>query len=187
MKIGLDFDGVLSNYGKLKQYGIRLKLGLDVPLEKTDKKILISEGILTKEQYLEICGYVLGSEELIPKMEPVQGALEFCRKLIKDGHDMVIVTSRGKGETIVAQKWLKMYDLNIPIIGVGIDNSKKNACTGLDVYLDDDIDKIENVGDVVSHKFLMSWPYNLHINPPSAIKRVSSWRNFYEEVSALKN
>lgn len=54
MKIGLDFDGVISNCGMLKQDGAKKLYGVDIPSGKFKKKFVIEKGLLTAEQYRDL-------------------------------------------------------------------------------------------------------------------------------------
>jgi len=187
MKIGLDFDGVISDCSRLKSDGAEQLYGLKIPPEKFKKELVVDTGILTLEQYRYLQKQIYGNREIGLKMLPVSGVLEFVPRLRRDGHDLIIVTSRGELESKVAQEWMKLKGLDLPLVWVGGGVSKVEACRGLDVYIDDDLDKLEPLVGVVPHRYLFSWGYNRHIEVPQAIaKRVESWEHFYNEISRLK-
>ena len=74
------------------------------------------------------------------------------------------------------------------IAGVNLGVTKAKACKGLDVYVDDDLDKLEPLVGIVPNRFLFSWGYNQHIDvPPSTAKRVDSWQQFYQEIRGLNS
>lgn len=75
-------------------------------------------------------------------------------------------------------------EVNIRITGVGL-NSKSDACRGLDVYVDDDLDKLEYLVGIVDHRFLFSWEYNKHLTTKDIASRVTSWRELYSRISDL--
>ena len=54
MKIGLDFDGVISDCGDLKSKGAKILYGVDIPPEKFKKELVVGQGILTLEQYANL-------------------------------------------------------------------------------------------------------------------------------------
>ncbi|MGB2761959.1 MAG: HAD hydrolase-like protein [Minisyncoccales bacterium] len=184
MEIGLDFDGVIIDREKLlmqaAEYLYRIKLSPKI----LKREILIESGILTKEQYNQLGRQIFETEEWGLRMKPVQGVLEYLSKLQIDRHKIKIITSRGDIASDIAREWLKQKGIeNIPVISVGYKNSKIEACQGLDIYIDDDLDKVESLVGVVPFLFLFSWPYNERspINS-SIIQRVYSWKHFYSEI-----
>ena len=99
---------------------------------------------------------------------------------------MKIVTSRETLESEIAKEWMQKVDLDLPLTSVGGGVKKTEACRGLDVYVDDDLDKLEHLVGVVLYRFLFSWGYNQHISVPEATaKRVGSWRHLYQEIESL--
>ncbi|MBI4116110.1 hypothetical protein HY449_00015 [Candidatus Pacearchaeota archaeon] len=185
MKIGLDFDGVVSDCGQLKSDGAKKMYGLDIPPEKFKTEIVIGEGLLTLEQYKNLQKEIYGTRRLGLLMHPVEGIKEYSEKLRSDGDELKIITSRGKLESEIAMEWMKINGLNINLVGIGGGISKADACRGLDVYIDDDLDKLEPLVGIVPNLFLFSWGYNLYIRPEKIAKRINSWRHFYEEILKL--
>ena len=186
MKIGLDFDGVISDCGRLKSDGARFLYGVEIPPERFKKELVVDMGILTLEQYRNLQKQIYGTREIGLTMLPVDGVLELAPKLQEDGHDLMIVTSRGEPESEIAREWMRLKSLDLHLVGVGSGASKADACKGLDVYIDDDLDKLEPLVDSVPHRYLFSWGYNQHIQVPQSIaKRIESWKHFYEEIVSL--
>lgn len=186
MKIGLDFDGVISDCGRLKSYGAKHLYGVDISPEKFKKEMVVDKGILTLEQYRNVQKQIYGTREIGLTMLPVEGVLEFAPKLQLEGYNLKIITSRGENESKIAREWMNLRGLELPLIGIGGGISKTDACNGLDIYIDDDLDKLEPLIGIVPHRFLFSWGYNLHIEVPKSVaKRINSWKHFYEEISRL--
>lgn len=186
MKIGLDFDGVLSDCGQLKSDGAKLLYGVEIPPEKFKKELVVDTGILTLEQYRNLQKKVYENRENGLTMLPVKGVLEFVPKLQQEGYDLIVVTSREEIGSEIAREWMRLKGLELYLVGIGGGVSKTEACKGLDVYIDDDLDKLEPLVDSVPNRYLFSWGYNKHIQiPQSVAKRIESWRQFYEEVSSL--
>jgi hypothetical protein len=80
----------------------------------------------------------------------------------------------------------EIQGLELHLVWVGGSVSKTEACRGLNVYIDDDLDKFEPIVHSVQHRYLFSWGCNKHIEVPASIaKRVNFWQHFYEEVSSL--
>lgn len=157
MKIGLDFDGVISDCGRLKSDGAKRLYGLDIPPERFKTELVVGAGILTLEQYRNLQRPIYENSEIGLSMLPVDGVFEFIPKLQQDNHDLVIVTSRNEGSCYIAKEWMKKQNLSLKLIGVGGRVKKIEACRGLDVYVDDDLDKIESLVGVVPYRFLFSW------------------------------
>lgn len=185
MKIGLDFDGVISNCGKLKSDGAKKLYGVDIPPAKFKKEIVVGGKHLTMEQYRELQKIIYGTREIGFLMEPVDGVLYYLPKLIEDGHTVLVVTSRGEVELEIAKEWSVRQGLQLNCIGVGYGNSKANAANGLNLYVDDDLDKLEPLVSMVPHLFLFSWDYNVHVNIGTVAKRVASWKELYRTIQAL--
>ncbi len=185
MKIGLDFDGVISDCGKLKSDAAKKLHGLDIPPEKFKKEIVIGEGHLTADQYRDLQKIIYGTREVGFLMEPVTGMLESIPQLLALGHTLLIVTSRGEVELEIAKEWSINQGLALEFVGVGYGVSKAAACTGLDVYIDDDLDKLEPLVRIVPYRFLFSWGYNSHIDEGLVAKRVSSWKEFQKTIESL--
>jgi len=185
MRIGLDFDGVITDCGRLKSDGAREIYGVEIPPERFKKELVVGAGILTLDQYRYFQEQIYGTREIGLTMLPVEGVLEFVPRLKQEGYDLTIITSRGDPESEIAREWMELKGLDLNLMGVG-GVSKTHACRGLDVYIDDDLDKLEPLVDVVPNRYLFSWGYNQHIEVPSDVAiRVSSWENFYEEIKKL--
>ncbi len=186
MKIGLDFDGVISDCGKLKSDGVKRLYGIEIPPDKFKTEIVVGQGFLTLEQYRSLQKQIYGTREIGLLMKEVDGVIYYTQRLASEGHSLRIVTSRGTQESEIAREWMGRVGLNLPLIGIGGGVRKTEACCGLDVYMDDDLEKLEPLIGVVPHRFLFSWGYNQHVEAPKTIaKRVFSWKDFYEEIVML--
>lgn len=185
MQIGLDFDGVITDCGKLKSEGAKKIYGVDISPERFKKELVIDKGILTAEQYKHVQSQIYETRELGFLMDPVPGVVEYTDRLHVDGHDLKIITSRGENAGSIALDWMKKQGLVIPMVTVGGGKSKADFCTSLDVYIDDDLDKLEPLVGIVPHRFLFNWGYNQHINEIGVAKRVYSWKDFYTQIREL--
>ncbi|MBS3088001.1 hypothetical protein J4226_05395 [Candidatus Pacearchaeota archaeon] len=186
MNIGFDFDGVFSDCGQLKSEWAKKLHGLNIPAEKFKKELIIETGTLTLSQYGYLQKQIYETREIGLTMSPVEGAFEISSRLQMEGHNLSIITSRGESASEIAREWMRLKKSYIPIVGIGGGISKAEACKGLDVYMDDDMGKLIEIGEIVPNKYLFSWGYNSHIKLPESIgKRVESWQHFYKEISAL--
>lgn len=187
MKIGLDFDGVISDCGKLKSENAKRFYNIDIPPRSFKREFVVNHGILTSEQYDLLLDKIYGTRQIGLNMEPVEGALEFLPILKKENDELVIITSRKEGGTKIAREWMQRYGLDIKLIGIGGSVSKAQACNGLDVYVDDDLNKLEPLIGIVPYRFLFSQDYNTDVFVPENIAtRIKSWSHLYEEISKIK-
>lgn len=182
LEVGLDFDGVFANSHPVKALVAKEKFGVDIDPEFFRRENIIPLGILNEEQYKELGAISMGGTYPIP---PVEGLLEHLPVLMQI-HMVRVVTSRSGGMLVAAQDWLKGHSLELPIRGVGYRVSKVDACKGLDVYVDDDLDKLVPMIGIVPNLFFFSWPWNKHEVAPNDIKRVWSWVELMESIHQIK-
>ena len=187
MKVGLDFDGVITDCGKLKSYAARKLYGINIQPDIFKKEIVVNDRkLLTNEQYREIQKQIYCTRELGMMMDPVEGVFEYFKKLQAE-NSVKIITSRGKPESEIAAEWMINHGMQVPeIIPVGYGVEKTEACKGLDIYVDDDFDKLEPLEGIVLHRLLFSWPYNEHIQKEGII-RIRSWKELYNFIKKLRN
>ena len=121
-------------------------------------------------------------------MKPVWGVRTYLKRLAGDEHELAIVRMRTGKSQELAEKW--MENQNLPLVpfievGWGENRSKAPYLRGFDVFLDDDLDRLEPVAGIVPHLFLFSWGYNLMENESGIATRIHSWKEFYQEVTKL--
>lgn len=182
MIVGLDFDGVILDRGKLMSAGVRMLYGVEVPPEKCTKEILVGEGYITMMQYSAI----YRTREISIFMEPVYGFLHFLHRLLTDGHSVRVITSRDGVALEIAEEWSISQGLKLNFVGVGYGKSKADAATGLDLYVDDDINKLRPLIGVVSYRYLFSWSYNTHADTGEVAERIHSWAELYSTIQRLQ-
>lgn len=185
MRIGLDFDGVLSDCGALKSECALELFGVRIPAERFKKEIVLGEGLLSAEQYRDLQERIYGTRELGLRMAPVPGVLDVLPRIMADGHEVTIITSRSGDMLAIATEWCAAHGLTPEFRGVGYGVSKAGEARGLHVYVDDDLDKIAPLVGVVPHRFLFSWGYNAHEEPEGIAERVASWHELHRRISDL--
>jgi len=188
MRIGLDFDGVITNCGKFKSDMGRELFGLKIPPDEFKKKILLERDIFTEETYLAFGKRIYGTWKCGQKMEPVEGALEYIPLFLTAGHEVFIVTSRDHEQLEVARRWLKIRGIKIDFYGVGYGKSKLEIAVSMkaDIIVDDDLKKLSQLVGYVKHLFLFSWGYNLCEDVGAVIQRIPpNWREFYRTIQTL--
>lgn len=185
MKIGIDFDGVISDCGDLKSVVAEKLYGIKVPSARFKKELILADGILTLEQYRQLQKLIYGTREYGFLMKPVEGALKYIALLTANGHSVVVITSRQNKELEVAREWCEKIGLSIKFIGVGYGNPKTDAARGLDVFVDDDLDKLEPLEGIVPHLFLFRWGYNAHIDPHPTASLIHSRKELHTTICEL--
>jgi len=186
MKIGLDFDGVITDCGKLKSDGAKRLYGIDIPAGQFKKEFIIGRGLLTPEQYRRLQEFIYDTREMGLLREPVDGALFFLPKLMAEGHIVSVITSQTEVGLKIVKEWSFCRGLMIDFVGVGLNKSKAQATAGLDVYVDDDLDKLEPLVGIVPNLFLFSWGYNQHLNEIGVAARVYSWEELYQGIQKIR-
>lgn len=185
MKIGIDFDGVICDCGRLKIEAAKQLYGVDIPSAQSEKELVIGNGWLTQEQYRELKRVIYETKEFYPSMRLVDGALFYLAKLIADGHAVSVITSRLGLGLEIAREWTTRQGLALEIVGVGYGNDKVEATRGIDVFIDDDLRKLRLLAKNVPRLFLFSWEYNKHQNENGIARRISLWREFYQAIQAI--
>ena len=180
MKIGLDFDGVITDAGDLKSYGAKLLYGIDIPPERFKKRLIVGTE-MTAEQYDRLSKTIYYDREVGMRMRPVDGMLEYLPKLLEEGYDVRIVTSRDGAAADIARAWLREQGLGVELIGNG-KGSKAIPCTGRDIFVDDDLPKLEELIGTVPNLYLFSWGYNTQEETHSGISRIESWKQIYRRI-----
>jgi hypothetical protein len=182
MKIGLDFDGVIADCAKLKVQAAQKIWGVDIPVHRFKREFIVQDGIATHEQYDIFLEKVFVSPEFSLDMDPVPHALDYIHKILSLGHEVRVITSRSGPALERAQEWSKKFNLDLHFTGVGYKQSKAPACEGLDIYVDDDIDKLEELLSIVPQRLLLSWDYNQHIPNSNSAQRIDSWHEIYNFI-----
>jgi len=91
----------------------------------------------------------------------VNGSLNALKNLSKD-NKIIIITSRTNQEMIAAKKWLKNNKVEYDKLINTSNKSKTEACrkNGVDVLIEDELAKLEDVRYRKIRKILLQRPYN---------------------------
>lgn len=184
MNIGFDFDGVFTDCGKLKSAAAKGLYGVDILPENFKRELVVGKGILTTEQYSKLQQVIYETREWGLRMEMVdEGIPNYLNHLVREGHKLVVVTSRGGAALNVAKEWSRRQNIDhyFELVGTG-GQSKVEALRGFDLYVDDDLGKLEPLVGIVPHLFLFSWGYNMHNSVEGIAKRVSSWLELHRII-----
>ena len=184
MHIGLDFDGVIADTTHLK-LEVADEMGFSVNPNRFKEKLVVEDGIMAREDYRSIMERVCTAMEVGMRMTPCAEAIETIQLLAKS-HTLTVITSREGKEVEVADAWCKEQGIPLPFVSVGYGVTKADAACehGIDVYMDDDLHKLEPLVGIVPRLFLYRTPQNAHEELPEAITRVMSWNAFKETLNA---
>lgn len=180
MKIGLDFDGVISDYPKMKR-GIYKEL---FNMHLSDAQVFYAGKILPDDDHQK---YLLGynDEEINNKhLDFALDAKVYIKKLIKEHHHLKVVTARHKDNYLFAKNLLNRHGIFIDL-EYTTNGPKDEHLKEFDVFLDDSFKHLLEVKEVVKHKFLFTNPRNADADITGVAKRINSWKEFYEELSKL--
>ena len=135
---------------------------------------------LSKDEVFE----PLFNEELWKRVTPLPGAVENIKKLIDDGHKIVIVTS--SHPYTVSLKWRYVFERYFPFISTHdvIFASQKQLIKG-DVMVDDAPHNLVG-GDYL--KLLFDAPHNQSFDTEShLVTRVRNWDEVYFSINYIAN
>ncbi len=182
MRIGLDYDGVITDSRAQKHDLALARYGVDIPTPVFKWQHAVHGGLLTQAQYQDVQRTIHYDQDA-NRTGPFLPGLEAYLPRIIAMHEVRIVTARDGDSLRYARDRLKCAGIDIPSTGVGHGRSKRDATRGLDVFVDDDLDKLEDLD--VPHRFLFTHEYNLHEELPEGIGRVYSWEDLYQKIEKI--
>lgn len=184
LNLGFDFDGVFTDCSKLKSYAARTLYNKEIPPEQCNWQHIVNGGILTAEQYRELQRQIYGERAFVSRTEAVPGAISYAQRFQQAGHNVKIVTARTDEWAYLAREWLLERGAHIPLTATRR-RDKTEACKGLDLFVDDDLDKLLPLIRTVKHLYLFSWPCNQNTPLPREIQRVRSWYDIHTTIGVL--
>ena len=184
-----DCNDVLINLGRSKAEHARRMFRVECCPQRFKRKYVVSHGLLTDAQYEEVHQAVYDPEHLL-SLDPVDGAIESIEALIREKHRVCIVTSRTGNDLEVMKEWWRMRSrFTIDLFGTGKGKSKGPMLRELhaDTFVDNDLKKLRKISEegIPTQLFLLSWCNNVHHKLPEHVRRLSSFRQFREEILAL--
>ncbi len=184
--IGLDFSGVIVDCGKAKSKLAMHLYRQDIPRGIFKRKTILDNRLLTPEQLHDLQHRLYDTREAGYRLKAVTGIYKYLAILQREGHRLKVITSRKEFSLEIAREWMELNCINLPIVGVGPESSKADACKGLDIFVDDDLHRLEELVDIVPNRFLFTWDYNRHIRLEDGIvKRAYSWKDLYSKISDI--
>lgn len=109
MRIGLDFDDTLADFGELLAVAAMERWGIDLRAAQAAGQKY--SDVVGQERFSTLVREAL-TTDLTLEMTPVPGALEGARRL-SEHHDIVVVTARNDQESGAAIRWLERYAIRV--------------------------------------------------------------------------
>lgn len=122
--------------------------------------------------------------EFYTNLDPVEGAIDGVKKLMDDGHDVIIVSSVPKQAGIAYHGKLQWLREKMPFFP--LDNfiaAKRKTLVIGDVLLDDGPHNIEDFVKAGRDVVIMDRPHNRKIKGPH---RIRHWNEFLEYIDDVK-
>ena len=191
MRIGLDFDGVIVDSAAMKAKQIKNRFGVVLPHAVLHRGSTTRGGApgISFRQYNEAKRDVYWRAPTASEMIPVPGAIWYAQKLVNDGHSIFVISSRSRRSARFARSWCKQKRLPLTLVmGVGMDRIDKSEAARkyeLDVFVDNDLEKLLLLDGVVRHKFLFTWHNNLHDDVGGVAERVFGSSGLYEAIRRI--
>ena len=194
MNIGIDLDGVLTNY---RQFAI--EQGQKYCRENNKGKLENPEAYYMKDMYNwdEETDYDFWIKNifLYAKENPaIQGASENIKKLKEDGHTIFIITARkfatpdDNCEQEIKEKmkktvkeWLIKNKIEYDYVIFSKEDKSKNIIENdIDVMIEDSPNNLKNLSKLTK-MICYDWPYNKGIENDN-IYRCYNWNEIYDKI-----
>lgn len=191
MNIGFDFDGVIVDTGEAKAKRVKYLHGLSVPGSMCRRTFMVGE----EPHQIPLRDYETVSRDIYTRpiigtrLRPVRGAVAGLQQLLREGHSIVVITSRSVNISApIAQRWISKKGLQLKVVAVGKgnpDKSKAAVDNNLDAYVDNDPMKLALLRGIVPHLFLFTWEHNQYENVGQVMTRVSDWLELLDRLHIL--
>lgn len=179
LKVGLDFDGVISDNLDLKTRVAKTLFEKDLPSHIWHDSSTVMKHIPATD-YRALQQAIYNDRRFGLNMRQVPRAREFIERLQHEGWcELKVVSARFEGSAEIAREWMFLQKLNLPLVEVGYGVSKEYAAAGLDAFVDDDYKKLIELIGVVPCRYLFSWPYNESDSLVGIDGRVKYWSELY--------
>ena len=194
MNIGLDFDDVVVD-----TYDLFFAYAQKYTIEQLKKEPIIEDsGDLATSVYpAALLGWTIEEaenfwkdyyKEILPNVRLKPFAKEIIERLRKEGHKIIIITSRAEffeGEREITYKYIEKMDLKVDNL-IFVQKGKKEIAkeNNLDVFIDDNYKHCKTVSETGIKTYIMDLRANRNI-VDDKIKRLYSWPHVYQEIQKL--
>lgn len=174
MKIGIDIDGVLTNFVDTFIELVKERFGSRFAVEDIrDHDLYKVLGIDKKE------AFQLVVETLNRPLEPQKGAIEAVRGL-SQSHEIYFITARPNGTEAVTGEWLRSHGLPTERLVFRKEGNKHEHEVNLDVIIDDNIEEVVGWIGKATMIIIFDHPWNKSLNIRNHFIRAYGWRDVLE-------
>ncbi|HWR00155.1 MAG TPA: hypothetical protein VN397_04915 [Candidatus Methylomirabilis sp.] len=191
MRIGLDFHGVVVDNADMKAQRAPYYGASTLTRSMFIKNTAVGRGAhqLSGRQYQALKVDIYWRPRIAHRvMVPVAGALRFMKRLIDEGHALVIISSSSRKHMKIAGRWCAKNGLKVELVGIGmtrIDKSEAARQYNLDVFVDNDLEKLRTLVGVVPKRYLFNGYGEKRVPVNGIAIRVSSWDELYHSLRKL--
>jgi len=185
MLLGLDCDGVLVKIREHMSLILKLTRGISVPYYFCTRTYLLSNQILTAEQYEDLCQLVYHSKDYAKLLSIQDGAAYWLLKLNELGYQFKVATHRSDDGIALVLPLLSRYGLEfLPFQSIPPKQSKAPALFGCYAYLDDDIQVLDLLQEMPAKPklYLFRRAYNIEADINNLDGVIHSWQEYFALV-----
>jgi len=192
MRIGIDFDNTLADFGALLRRVTLERTGVDFrAIRAANPDVADIEALcyaaIGKERFDALIADVVLTDHS-STIEERPGAIEVLRRL-GTRHEMVIVTARSEAESATPRRWLERHGLRVAdFIATDYASKAPHAIEqGLAVHLDDSASVFAAFDEAhPTVPVLFTHPMNASATRPAHWRTVEDWLAFERLVEALE-
>lgn len=182
MKIGIDIDDTLTDtYCKVLEYVAKEE---NINLEELKSKNYDYDDLYNGKDYPPMSELIWNNfYRIVPNIEPKSEVSEILYKIMRDGHEIILITARSHVKQEQTIEHLRKYDIPYNKIFDCIDDKGKLAKDeNIELFIDDSINNCRQVFSNNIKVFLFDAPYNRKCND---FPRVCSWKEVYEKINEM--
>lgn len=175
MKIGVDIDGVISDFVTSFRKLVKKEYGVDFGYDDIHQHDLWKVLGLPRDETLQL---IIKTFDYDLGFQP--GAIEGLNALAKK-HEVILITARPPESKQKTLDWLKHNNISYSkIIFTKEGNKHCVEDENLEVIIDDHLEEISNWIGKTSKILVFNHPWNKSLNIKNHFTRVYSWENILE-------
>ncbi|MDP8959299.1 MAG: hypothetical protein M3N51_08925 [Actinomycetota bacterium] len=183
LRLGIDLDGVVADFnsGWIRRYN------QDFGAELRSDAVQVWDGLHELTHFPDMKQFWAwaqghGGGSIFRRLEPYEGALEALRRLDREGHEVVILSSKPRWAVHDTFAWIA--DQRLPTCEVHLTEAKwRVPC---DVYLEDAPHQLAKIHDsrpeALTCRYVRPWN-----RPLLGVRDVQDWDEFVEMVTDLSD
>lgn len=180
MKIGIDIDGVITDFVTTFIEVVKEKYNLRFGEEDIREHELYKVLGIRKQEALELI-----NKTLLHDLQPQRGAVEAIHQLSKS-HEIFLITARPPNTGDVTKKWLENHNVKYNKLIYLNEGSKDTVEEDLDVVIDDNLVDIMRWEGKVSLVIVFNHPWNKSLNIKNSFIRAYNWADILDYLKDKK-